>query len=95
MAFYNDELALKDNKRFSQWAIALSLFVFVLITIDMKGDYNDGVPWQHLLTEILVLILSLAGVIYFGWLYYQFAQAKISFLKRRFSIGKPASPTMA
>jgi DNA-binding CsgD family transcriptional regulator len=80
MAFFNDELAFKDNKRFSQWAIALSLFVFVLIAIDMTGDYNDGVPWPHLLTEVLVLILSLSGVIYFGWLYYQFAQAKISFL---------------
>ena len=68
------------NKRFSQWAIALSLFVFVLITFDITGDYRDGVHWTHLLTELLILILSLLGVVYFGWLYYQFAQAKISFL---------------
>lgn len=74
MVFFN------DNKRFSQWAIGLSLFVFVLITIDITGDYRDGVPWTHLLTELLILILALSGVVYFGWLYYHFAQSKISFL---------------
>lgn len=69
-----------ENKRFGQSGIALSFFVFVLITIDITGDYQDGVPWPHLLIEVLILILSLSGVVYFGWLYYQFAQAKISFL---------------
>jgi len=74
MAFIN------NNKRFSQWAIALSLFVFVLITVDFLGDYRDGVHWTHLLTEGLILILSLAGIVYFGRLYYQFAQSKINLL---------------
>jgi DNA-binding CsgD family transcriptional regulator/uncharacterized membrane protein len=71
-----------DNKGFSQWAIALSLLIFVLITFDILGDYKDGVPWAHLLTEVLILMLSLSGVVYFGWFYYQFAQAKISLLTR-------------
>ncbi len=61
---------------------ALSLFVFVLISIDITGDYRDGVLWAHLLTELLILMLSLSGIVYFGWLYYQFAQAKISFLTK-------------
>ncbi|MEF3076823.1 hypothetical protein V2P20_17500 [Methylobacter sp. Wu1] len=74
MAFIN------DNKRFSQWAIALSLFVFVLITLDLLGDYRDGVAWIHLLAELLILILSLTGIVYFGRLYYQFAQSKINLL---------------
>jgi DNA-binding CsgD family transcriptional regulator len=74
MAFIN------DDKRFIQWAIALSLFVFVLITLDFLGDYRDGVPWPHLLSEALILMLSLAGIVYFGRLYYQFAQSKINLL---------------
>ncbi|HEY8158616.1 MAG TPA: LuxR C-terminal-related transcriptional regulator [Methylobacter sp.] len=74
MAFIN------DNKRFSQWATVLSLFVFVLITLDFLGDYRDGVPWTHLLSEVLILMLSLAGIVYFGRLYYQFAQSKINLL---------------
>jgi DNA-binding CsgD family transcriptional regulator len=71
---------INDNRRFSQWAIVLSSLVFVLITLDLLGDYRDGVPWGHLLTEVLILILSLVGIVYFGWLYYQFAQSKISLL---------------
>ncbi len=71
---------IDDNKRFSQWAIALSLFVFVLITLDFLGDYRDGVSWTHLLSELLILMISLTGIVYFGRLYYQFAQSKINLL---------------
>jgi DNA-binding NarL/FixJ family response regulator len=35
---------------------------------------------MHLLTEGLILMLSLAGIVYFGRLYYQFAQSKINLL---------------
>ena len=63
-----------------------SQFVFLLITIDITGDYRDGVPWTHLLIEMLILILSLSGVVYFGWLYYHFAQAKISFLTQNLAL---------
>jgi hypothetical protein len=61
MAFVNDDLPFNDNKRFSQWAIVLSSIVFALITVDIAGDYRDGVPWAHLLVEVLILSLSLAG----------------------------------
>ncbi|MGY6273917.1 helix-turn-helix transcriptional regulator [Methylomonas sp. MgM2] len=74
MAFIN------DDKRFSQWAIAICSFVFVLITLDFLGDYRDGVPWPHLLIEAIILLLSLVGLVYFGRLYYQFAQSKINLL---------------
>jgi len=71
---------IDDNKRFSQWAIAISLFVFVLIAMDLRGDYAEGVPWSHVLTEVIILILSLAGIVYFGWLYHQFSKSKIDVL---------------
>ncbi len=71
---------INDTRRFSQWAIALSLFVFMLITLDLLGDYRDGVPWTHLLIEVVILTLSLLGVAYFGRLYYQFSQSKIDLL---------------
>ncbi|TRW95566.1 helix-turn-helix transcriptional regulator [Candidatus Methylobacter oryzae] len=73
---------INDNKRFIQWAIALSLFVSVLITLDFIGDYRDGVAWTHLLTEVLILTFSLAGIVYFGRLYHQFAQSKINLLRQ-------------
>lgn len=71
---------IDDNKRFSQWAIAISLFVFVLIALDLFGDYRDGVSWTHVLTEVIILILSFAGIVYFGRLYYQFSKSKIDVL---------------
>jgi DNA-binding CsgD family transcriptional regulator len=71
---------IDDNKRFSQWAIAISLFVFVLIALDLFGDYRDGVSWTHVLTEVILLILSLAGIVYFGRLYHQFSKSKIDVL---------------
>ncbi|WP_125217434.1 LuxR C-terminal-related transcriptional regulator [Methylomicrobium sp. wino1] len=80
MAFFSDDPSIKDQKRFSQWAIVLSSIVFVLITLDIIGDYRDGVPWSHLLIEVLILMLSLAGIVYFGRLYYQYAQTKINLL---------------
>jgi len=80
MAF-NEQFS-SDNKRLSLWAIVLSALVFVLITLDITGDYREGVPWIHLLVEVLILALSLASLIYFGWHYYQLAQAKIDVLKQ-------------
>jgi len=71
---------IDDNQRFSQWAIVLSLFVFVLIAVDLRGDYGDGVPGTHLLTEVIILLLSLLGIVYFGRLYYQYSQSKIDVL---------------
>lgn len=82
MALIDDGQSITDNKRFSQWAIVLSTVVFVLITLDIFGDYRDGVPWTHLLLEVLILMLSLAGIGYFGRLYYQFAQSRINLLKQ-------------
>lgn len=80
MAFIYDEQSINDNKRFSQWAIVLSSIVFVLITLDIVGDYRDGVPWTHLLVEVLILMLTLVSVVYFSRLYYQLAQSKINLL---------------
>jgi len=80
MAFIN------DTKRFSQWAIVLSLFVFVLITLDLFGDYKEGVPWTHLITEVLILMLSILGLAYFGRLYHQFSQSKINLLTQDLAI---------
>jgi DNA-binding CsgD family transcriptional regulator len=82
MAFIIDEHSINENKRFSRWAIVLSSIVFVLITLDIVGDYRDGVPWAHLLTEVLILVLTLLSVVYFSRLYYQLAQSKIKLLEQ-------------
>lgn len=77
-----DERAIGDNKQFTQRAIAVSAVVLLLIIMDMVGDYRDGVPWRHLLLEMLILLCALGAVVYFSRLYYQLAQSKIHFLEQ-------------
>lgn len=74
--------SIGDNQRISRWAVAVSAIVFALITLDMVGDYLDGVGWKHLIIEVLILVLSLTGIVYFGLHYYQLSQAKIDLLRQ-------------
>lgn len=70
-----------ENKQLVQWAIAICSVIFVLIVLDISGDYEQGIAWTHLIIELLILLASLLGIIYFGWLYYQITQSKIKELK--------------
>ena len=46
MALFDDKYA--DNKQLSLWAIALSGVIFVLIALDISGDYKDGIARAQL-----------------------------------------------
>ncbi len=81
MAIFDEE-NFDGSRRLSQWAILFSVVVFVLISMDVIGDYRDGIAWAHLLIEVLILLFSFAGIIYFGRLYYLSAQARIKVLKQ-------------
>jgi DNA-binding NarL/FixJ family response regulator len=52
----------------------------VLVAVDILGDYQEGVPWRHLLIEAFILAFALSGLVYFSRLYYRNAQAKINLL---------------
>jgi DNA-binding CsgD family transcriptional regulator len=67
-----------ENKQLAQWAIAICGVVFTLIILDVAGDYQEGITWSHLIIELLILLISLVGIVYFGWLYYQATQTKIT-----------------
>lgn len=77
-----DDDAFSADKRLTQWAIGLSTLVLILITLDIANDYRDGVPWQHLLIEWLILMLSLIGVIYFSRRFYRLTQSKLGSLRQ-------------
>lgn len=70
------------KKQLSKWAIVLCVIVFSLILLDIVGDYQDGTSLGHIVVELLILLASLIGIVYFGWFYFQLAQSKISHLKR-------------
>jgi len=66
-----------ENKQLARWAIAICSVVFTLIVLDISGDYQDGITWSHLIIELLILLASLIGIVYFGWLYFRATQLKI------------------
>lgn len=39
-------------------------FIFVVITLDLFTDYQEGASWWHLMTEGTVAIAAIAGVFY-------------------------------
>lgn len=79
---YKVECRTFDGKRLSLWAIGLSATFLVLIGLDLTSDYRDGVPWRHLLIEIILFALSLGMLIYFGRHYFLLTQTKIGLLEQ-------------
>ncbi|GAB4257339.1 MAG: hypothetical protein Kow0065_06560 [Methylomicrobium sp.] len=71
---------IHNKKRLGQWAVVLCLLMLVSITLDFRSDYRDGVSWAHLLTEGVIVMISLVGIVYFGRRCYELAQAKIYLL---------------
>jgi DNA-binding CsgD family transcriptional regulator len=69
-----------ENKQLAQWAIVICSVVFTLIMLDILGDYQDGIAWTHLVIELLILLASLIGIVYFGWLFLKTTQSKIKAL---------------
>lgn len=66
------------NKQLAQWAILICSVIFILIVLDILGDYQEGVAWWHLIVELLILVASLIGIVFFGWLYYHATQTRIT-----------------
>jgi DNA-binding CsgD family transcriptional regulator len=84
MIFFDEKHS--DNKRLSLWAVALCSLIFVLIGLDISGDYKDGIARAHIVIELLILLISLSGIAFFGWLYFQATQFKINLLKQDLAI---------
>jgi DNA-binding CsgD family transcriptional regulator len=84
MTFF--EKKYTDNKRISLWAVALCSVIFLLIGLDISGDYKDGIARAHIVIELLILLISLTGIAYFGWLYYQATQSKINLLRQDLAV---------
>lgn len=77
-----DEDGFGSTKRATLWAIGLSVLVLTLISLDIAGDYQEGVTWRHIVIEWAILMVSLIGVIYFGKRFYHLTQRKIGALTK-------------
>jgi DNA-binding CsgD family transcriptional regulator len=75
------KIVMWDEKQLSKIAIALYVVIFILIALDLIGDYSDGIELSHILAELLVLLLAIVGIGFFGRKYYQATQLTLSTLK--------------
>lgn len=75
-----------DRKQLSQWAVAIFAIIIMLIAADIWGDYQDGIAWRHVIVEMMILVVALVGVVYFGGLYYLVTQSKIDVLARDLNV---------
>jgi DNA-binding CsgD family transcriptional regulator len=70
-----------DEKRLNKLALGLYAAIFLLIAVDLGGDYSDGIDAEHLLIELAVLLLATIGLGFFGKLFYETAREKINTLE--------------
>jgi len=74
------------DKQLAQWAVLICGAIFALIVLDIVGDYQDGIALSHIVIEVMILLSSLVGMVYFGLLYYRATQSKITELTQHLSV---------
>jgi DNA-binding CsgD family transcriptional regulator len=71
----------RDNQRLIKIAMGLYGVIFALIALDIISDYGDGIEFSHLITEMLVLMIAVAGIGLFWHKYYQTTQSTLKVLQ--------------
>lgn len=80
----SDDMAFAEearNKRLVKIAIVLYGVIFILIAMDIIGDYGDGIQWSHVIVELIVLIVAVIGLGLFWWQYHQVTQVALRVLQ--------------
>jgi DNA-binding CsgD family transcriptional regulator len=70
-----------DNRRLIKLALGLYGVIFALIALDIISDYNDGIEWSHLISEMVVLLIAIIGIGLFWRQYYQSTQLTLRSLQ--------------
>ena len=63
-----------QHEKLIKIGLALYATIFVLIALDILGDYSDGIEWSHIAVEVSVLIIAVIGLSLLGRAYYQNTQ---------------------
>jgi DNA-binding CsgD family transcriptional regulator len=74
-------LEVVDNRRLIKVALGLYGVIFALIALDIISDYNDGIEWSHLISEMVVLLIAIIGIGLFWRQYYQSTQLTLRSLQ--------------
>jgi hypothetical protein len=70
-----------SQQHINKIGLALYAIIFALITLDIVGDYSDGIEWAHIAVELVVLLLAVLGLSLLGRTYYQNTQLTLHHLQ--------------
>lgn len=69
------------SQKIVKMGLALYALIFILIAIDVSSDYKDGLGWEHIGFELLVLLISITGLTLLGRFFYQSTKVKFDHLQ--------------
>ena len=70
-----------QHQKLIKIGLALYATIFVLIALDILGDYSDGIEWSHIAVELSVLIIAVIGLSLLDRAYYQNTQITLKNLQ--------------
>ena len=63
-----------QHQKLIKIGLVLYTVIFALIALDVAGDYQEGIDWQHIAVELSVLLAAVTGITLLGRDYYQHTQ---------------------
>lgn len=76
------------NQKLIKISLLLYATIFVLIVLDVIGDYSDGIDWEHIAVELTVLMIAVIGLSVLGRAYYQNMQVTLKTLQSDLAVAR-------
>lgn len=70
------------HQKLIKLGFSLYAIIFLLIMLDVTGDYADGIEWKHITVELLVLVIAMIGLTLLGRAYYLNTQMTLHHLQQ-------------
>jgi DNA-binding CsgD family transcriptional regulator len=71
----------KQHQKLIKFGMVLYAVIFMLIALDIVGDYGEGIDWGHIAIEFMVLLSAVVGLTFLGREYYLDTQLTLQNLK--------------
>jgi DNA-binding CsgD family transcriptional regulator len=71
----------QQHQKLIKFGMVLYAVIFMLIALDIVGDYGEGIDWGHIAIELMVLLSAVIGLTLLGKEYYQETQLTLQNLK--------------
>lgn len=84
----SDNLA---DQKLIKISLLLYATIFLLIGLDVVGDYSDGIDWAHIAIELAVLLIAVIGLSILGKAYYHNTQLTLKNMQTDLALAQQES----